>query len=536
MSSWVTDVIREPRTLAMTNVMQTPDDPFGDEPTLDFIEAELPANSGYPCLTILAHPEPIRIGERCMLEDLRVGRSVTVARLQPTFAPPTGGLARPLLDPFMSRSGITLRPTRDHEAIVLDPCQRDVSVDGEPVLSELRIQRSRLHRGVLLRLSARIALMLHDGVESFAPSDGRLIGYSPAIDRVRRQITLAAQRDVPVLILGETGTGKELVAEQIHQQSRRADSAFVAVNMATLTPSTAASQLFGHRRGAFTGAEQRHIGLFERAHGGTLLLDELGDAPESVQPMLLRALETGRVLPLGDERERAVDVRVLGATERFPSFSGAVHGMRASLVHRLAGGTVEIAPLRERIDDIPRLLVHFLATLDPDGNWSEGSVRDRESRIGADFVLALVRHPFHGNVRELRNVVLGMNSRELGRRYLPLDCRWSANPAATDLPPPEAKPSTRTRDPARLDDELLAHTLEAHGWSPARAAQALGIPNSTVHYLMRKSGRIRRAIDLEDADIMVARMRTGGEIDAMARELAVSTRALRIRLGRRPRN
>jgi two-component system nitrogen regulation response regulator GlnG len=452
--------------------------------------------------------------------------------LEPEFYAPHGGPGHPLRDPFLSRLGPVLQLSHDDESILLDAENREIEVDGRPVRSRLRIARESATRGIVLRLSSRIALLLHEGVD-LGQCDGSLIGHSAAVEQLRRNVAAAAAHDVPVLILGETGTGKEVVAKQIHQNSRRALAAFVAINMSTLTHSTATSQLFGHRRGAFTGAEQRHIGLFERAQGGTLLLDEIGDTPGSVQPMLLRVLETGRVLPLGDEQERPVDVRVIAATERFSTLATAVDEFRSSLIYRLGATVIQTPPLRDRPDDIPRLLMHFLVMFDPDGNWLDGCPKDPEPRVGADLVLTLLRHPFPGNVRELRNLVVAMVAEGRGSRRLQIPPSWASVLCVSHRIPRSESPSgAHARGRATPDHHQLHRILEENDWSPARAAQALGISNSTMHYWMRKSDRLRRATDIDDGEIALAKTRAGGNLQAMARDLSVSPRALRMRMTR----
>ncbi|WP_267898709.1 sigma-54 factor interaction domain-containing protein [Sorangium cellulosum] len=194
-----------------------------------------------------------------------------------------------------------------------------------------------------------------------APRHG-LVGEGSALEDVLMSAARVADLQVPVLLRlrGETGVGKERVAQAIHQASPRAGRPCLAVNMAVLAPNTAASELFGHARGSFTGAHQRHVGLFERAHGGTLFLDEIGDMSMEVQAMLLRALETGTILPLGDSEQRAVDVRVIAATDVDLEQAVAQGRFRAPLLHRLQGYIITIPPLRQSREDIPRLLLHFL--------------------------------------------------------------------------------------------------------------------------------------------------------------------------------
>ncbi len=225
---------------------------------------------------------------------------------------------------------------------------------------------------------------------------GGLIGSSPAMQAIFKQIALVAASDVPVLITGESGTGKELVAQAIHRHSRRRQSAFVPICLAALSPGVIESELFGHVRGSFTGAERDRQGLLELADGGTVLLDEIGDVPLPVQVKLLRAIEQREVMPVGAARPRRSDFRVLAATNR-PLVDLVARGeFREDLFYRLGVFHIHIPPLRARADDIPLLARHFLRT--------SAGVGVRKL-ISESAVRELVSRPWYGNVRELRNAV-----------------------------------------------------------------------------------------------------------------------------------
>jgi two-component system nitrogen regulation response regulator GlnG len=222
------------------------------------------------------------------------------------------------------------------------------------------------------------------------------IGTSPAMQAVFKQIALVAPSDVPVLITGESGTGKELVAQAIHRHSRRKDAPFLPTCLAALSEGVIESELFGHVRGAFTGAEQARQGLLELADGGTVFLDEIGDVPLPVQVKLLRAIEQHEVTPVGDARARRTDFRVLAATHRALGELVAQGEFREDLFYRLGVFHIHVPPLRERVEDIPLLARGFLRTATGDG-------RTPDLSAGALAELASRRWP--GNVRELRNAV-----------------------------------------------------------------------------------------------------------------------------------
>ncbi len=254
-------------------------------------------------------------------------------------------------------------------------------------------QISEVLRRALRRSSAAATASVSDD----RPVDAEtFIGTSPAMQAVFKQIALVAPSDVPVLITGESGTGKELVAQAIHRHSRRKDNPFLPTCLAALSPGLIESELFGHVRGAFTGAEQARQGLLELADRGTVFLDEIGDVPPPVQVKLLRAIEQHEVTPVGDSRARRTDFRVLAATNRPLDELVARGEFREDLFYRLGVFHIHVPPLRERVEDIPLLARAFLRAATAEGRapaLSEDALRELSSR----------RWP--GNVRELRNAV-----------------------------------------------------------------------------------------------------------------------------------
>jgi DNA-binding NtrC family response regulator len=244
-------------------------------------------------------------------------------------------------------------------------------------------------------LEQRLATRTEQADRPSAPRE-ELLGASAAMQEVFKRIALVAPSEASVLVTGESGTGKELVARAIHRHSRRAAGPLIPVNVASLSPTLIESELFGHARGAFTGAEAPRKGLVELAHGGTLFLDEVADIPLEVQVKLLRVLEQREVIPVGDTRARPVDFRVVAATHRDLRHAAQVGRFRTDLFFRLAVFDIEMPPLRERPDDIAELAAEFLRRLHPasGGAWlTEPTIRE------------LARRPWPGNVRELRNAV-----------------------------------------------------------------------------------------------------------------------------------
>lgn len=294
---------------------------------------------------------------------------------------------------------------------------------------------------------------------------GQLIGRSPAMQRMYQAIASVARLDWTVLIEGETGTGKELVARAIHAASPRRDGPFIAVNCAGLSDSLLASQLFGHTRGAFTGAIRDQSGFFQAAEGGTLFLDEIGDISGEVQTSLLRALESSEIIPLGETIARTVDLRIIAATNLDLSQEVEQGRFRQDLLYRLRVGRIEVPPLRDREDDITLLAEAFLAEV-------RVATGNAISTFSPSATKALKKHPWPGNVRELRSAI----------QYAAMSCR-SGLINAQDLPP-EILPLTNEPDPAQGSSsdhaEIRAALSRANG-NRSKAAQLLGISRATLY-------------------------------------------------------
>jgi two-component system nitrogen regulation response regulator GlnG len=234
--------------------------------------------------------------------------------------------------------------------------------------------------------------------DAAGPHPAGLVGRSAPMQDVFKRIALVADSDACVHLSGESGTGKELIARAVHQFSRRHEGPFVAVNVAALNPSLVESELFGHVRGAFTGAEQPHRGLLEQSHGGTIFLDEVAEIPSALQVKLLRTVEHGEVLPVGAGRPIQIDLRVISATHRNLQDRVADGSFRHDLYFRLSTFQIDVPPLRSRRDDIRPLAEYFLAT------FAEKSGAP-SARLSAEALAELERRPWYGNVRELRNAI-----------------------------------------------------------------------------------------------------------------------------------
>jgi DNA-binding NtrC family response regulator len=309
-----------------------------------------------------------------------------------------------------------------------------------------------------------------------------LLGESPAMKALRHQIDRVAPTEASVLLLGESGTGKELVAKTIHAKSKRSRQAFLPVNCGAISPQLIESEIFGHEKGSFTGADRQHKGYFERASGGTLFLDEVVEMPIDLQVKLLRVLETGTFMRIGSSQELKTDVRIVAATNRDPEAAISEGRLRLDLYHRLNVFPVRVPPLRERGSDIELLAQYFLDEL----NHELGT----HKQMSATIQHSLGNHHWPGNVRELRNFIqrayiLSEQSLDLStpeQSVMPSDVNklTLAIPVGTSL--------------ADVDRKLIFATLESCGGVKKRTADILGISLKTLYNRLEEYNRSGTAL------------------------------------------
>ena len=347
----------------------------------------------------------------------------------------------------------------------------------------------------LVNRAAQTVLLRHQNSElrdelELAGFEG-LIAVSEPMRKVLQMVRTVARSDIPVLITGESGTGKELIARAVHRNSNRSAGRYVTFNCAGQSESLLEDQLFGHVKGAYTGAEKEREGVFEYASGGTLFLDEIGDMPVAMQPKLLRVLESGEVVRLGTNDARHVDVRFVSATNRDLSEAIKSGDFREDLYFRINAARIHLPPLRERREDIPPLVVHGVK------KYSETMAPgEPEPTVSDAAMLRLTSCDWPGNVRQLLNtvqsmVVMGLAAREagqpveLGIEHLPEEVRQSASADLDDTPGGGSLAGTSLD---QLEKRAIRETLRLTGGNREQAAKLLGIGERTLYRKLKEYG------------------------------------------------
>lgn len=502
------------------------------DPTLSTLQPVVPSVarqvSLVPVLTILHHALPERVGDEAWLKQ---DGQVVLSRLEPRFVAPGAALGRPLDEPYLSRTPMYL--VRAGQGVRVEPAESiPLTINGEVTRAPRAFGPADLDRGVVLELSSRVVLLLHRRAEH--GDCGRtlgLIGASAPIEQLRADILRLADLAMPVLVRGETGSGKELTARALHESGPRAMRPFIAVNVAATPVTTAASELFGHVAGAFTGAVKNHPGHFVQAAGGTLFLDEVGALPLDVQAMLLRVVETGECRPLGSRTTSKANVRLVSATDADLEEAMAAGRFREALYHRLAGYRLVVPPLRDRLEDLGRLLHHFFAQELADAGEPD-KMRLMASQpslyLPTTLVARLCRCPWPGNVRQLRNLVRHL---VVSSRSMPLVQVDSIIEALIEeQEEQDAKPPPAASQGGKVTEGELIAALEANAWRTTAAAQQLGISRTTLYALIDKSSRVRKAKDISRDELEESLRLSGGDLEVMSARLKVSMHGLKLRL------
>jgi DNA-binding NtrC family response regulator len=338
---------------------------------------------------------------------------------------------------------------------------------------DLRQVEMVLERGLKARTAEKEVVTLKARLDRKF-SLGEVIGSSASLQRSIEQVRSVATSNATVLLLGETGTGKELFAQMIHQASGRAKGPFMAVHCAAIPANLLESELFGHEKGAFTGANERRIGRFESADGGTLFLDEIGEIDATTQVKLLRFLETRSVERLGSHRPVALDLRLVCATNRDLAQMVKEGKFREDLFYRLSVVPLRLPPLRERVDDVPLLLAHYLERFAKENGGPP-------AKLSPEALAVLTRYPWPGNIRELRNACENLAVLRAGKTVAAeeLDARFALAERSVGKEPAAA--GARVLDRAQNEKLLLTQALAAAAGNRTKAAELMGISRRTLH-------------------------------------------------------
>ncbi|MEP0203478.1 MAG: sigma 54-interacting transcriptional regulator [Halioglobus sp.] len=506
--------------------------------------------------TIIFHPNPSRWGQYtpvCSAADIS-GLHWSLGRVSPLFSDTHSGShtarsptsqATTLNDPCISRHALSLDNSGAGLRMSVPDGGCRVRMEGRDVVGYSDIDPVSLEQGVSIALAHTVVLLLHwrestpdmDSEETFDSFD--LLGCSSYVDRLRHTVTQAAATDSDVLILGESGTGKELVASAIHRGSARSLRSLVAVNMAALTPSLSAAQLFGAAKGAYTGAASSSLGYFQRAQRGTLFLDELGETPPEIQPQLLRALQEREIQPVGGGIE-TIDVRILSATDA--NLDAEQCNFNAALKHRLGALTIELEPLRLHREDVGVLVQHFFGTVSRE--LGKHNILTTVAKDGlslarwSELFLLLVHYNWPGNVRELANVVRQLVVSSMVDLVVAPSLlqrlRQNSNTASSAVAEMGQSATRAASTMEAVSDERFALALDRNGYEVASVARDLGVSRQSVYRRISLSTDFRLASDVPLHELLQVLEACRGDLEQTADQLRVSSKALRGRLRQLP--
>ena len=494
-----------------------------------------------PALTIVWHPHLDRIGQIAPLTNLLEADVAHLSRDQPLFLSPGASTGEALAHRGISHESVLdLAFVRGAFELRRAQPRTEVEIDGQMLTEPRPVSSEDLHRGLIITVARRFVFCLHSVHFPItrSPTIG-LLGTSDGIEDVRRSITRAADHDMPVLLRGESGTGKELAARALHDAGPRAGAPFVAVNMALLLRERAAAELFGHKKGAFTGATSDLPGHFRAASGGTIFLDEIGLTSVDVQPMLLRVLDDREVLPLGASRPTKIDVRIVAATDAKLEKAVAEGRFEPALYNRLNNAlNISLPPMRERREDIGTILLHFLKAAFPDAGALQ-RIQDPAPTgrpwLSARDVAAIARSPLPANARSLQGLVrhllgkappqAGTDTHAFVSDFLTRDGLSITTGAAVS----EARPSTPNQESAELKAQLMA-ALEKTNWNRLQAAKALGVARSTFYLWLAKYSDLEHLAKIDLPDLLGQLAACEGNIERLAIQLGTSPALLARRL------
>ena len=475
-------------------------------------------------ITILWHPQRERIGEQML--GPAAGGAIALNRFAPLFARAGAGHeGTPLGERSITREPVHIRFVAEG-GIQIDHARGKMGLElnGRASSGTDQFTAGELERGIVIGLGSQVFVCLHlmRSLPRVMNVPG-LIGVGDGAVKMREAIAQVAGTNMPVLLLGETGSGKEVAAQAIHALSGRKNGRFVAINMATLSESLAAAELFGAVKGAYTGAANSRGGWFAEAEDGTLFLDEIGDTPASVQAMLLRVLESGEYRPLGAGADAKSNARIVAATDQ----DLGAGGFNQALRRRLEAFVIRVPALRERREDIGVLVQHFLEAEAPGDGWS----------LPFELLSQVFNGDWPGNVRQLahamRRMALDLQAGIVPVLELSVMMPAAQAPGSADavaVSPAAASRPVR-RKVSELSDDDLVEAMEKSQWQILAASRALGISRPTVYKLLEAHPRIRFPANISEDEIRAAWTACEGDLQRCASRLMTPAEALRRHAG-----
>lgn len=485
-------------------------------------------------LTIAWHPDPTRIGEQFI--GTTAAGMIELNRFMPLFRHVNS-------DPLpIGHGGVSRDPLRivrdDDDGISICPptSRMVVEVNGEEIQEARYLTAEQIAAGVILTLGRAVFICIHwmQCLPKNNPVDG-FIGVGSSAIFTRDLIRLASTNDNTVLLLGETGTGKEVAAQAVHNLSKRASSKMVSVNMAALNESLAAADLFGASKGAYTGAQNSRDGYFSEAQNSTLFLDEIGNTPATVQPMLLRVLENGEYRPLGATRDARSTARLITATDQDLYHTNFNH----ALVRRLESFIIRIPPLRARREDIGLLICHLAKRSD----FAQVNL----ALIPPGLISDLLNFEWPGNIRQLSNVIkrtlLSLQMGEYPHLTKMVEApivhvtksaelrKASPNVPASAVPPPTTNPITPVNTERKklrdLTEQDVIDAMNRHDWTIQYAADELGVSRPSMYKLIEANSQIRRIEQIPTEEIRQQLIASDNQVELCAAQLKTPSEALR---------
>ncbi len=471
-------------------------------------------------LSVLWHPQRQIIGSSTQI-SFDADHRMNLSRFSPKFMAQNNQADFTLSWVGISRKSVVLQKNKKGILLIAPSSRMDVRVNAVLVHDQIFIEESDLKQGLSIQLGGQVVLWLGYSryLPGSSPTQFDFIGISDGAIKTRQLVQQFGPTNATVLIRGETGTGKELVAKALHGLSARSNNPYISLNMSTLQESLAATELFGAVKGAYTGANRDKNGLFQAADKGTLFLDEIGDTPSTVQPMLLRVLEDGELRSVGSLRNQHTDVRVLAATDQL--LESNVSSFNQPLLRRLESLVIEVTSLRERREDIGLLLDYFM------DNYRKHHGCQPVRELQVDDFIALMDYSWPGNVRELRNRVQSFYL--TGSFNLPIVVNTSG--ALMDNESSDnSRAKSSYRDPVSVSEEELICVLNANNWVIKPAALALNVSRTSFYSLLKSCTLINDPEKITASAIQSALLQYSGDLNRCAKALKTPKEGLRNRI------